>query len=293
MSPGKTRPEPSDDIVEAVVVKTLAELSRHATQWSTRSMAVGMSQSAISGSWRAFALKPHPVDSLKLSTDPQFIEKVRDVVGLYVNPPQAALVLCVDEKTQVQALDLTAPALSMGPGVPARQTHDYVGGDTTNLSAALDVASGKMIAEMAERYRADEFHRFLNLIDRSAPAELDVYVIVDNSSTHKTPEVHTWLVRHPRYHQHFTPAYSSWLNLVERWFAELTNKWLRRAAHRSTNEMEAAIGSWVTTWNEDPQALRMAQDRRRDPGDARCLFISAALTQDTSASSHLVCSRGA
>jgi transposase len=253
------RPGPArtitDDVVEAVIVKTLEELPRDATHWSTRSLAaeMGMSQSAISRIWRAFGLKPHLVDSFKLSNDPQFIEKVRDVVGLYLNPPEAALVLCVDEKTQVQALDRTSPTFPMRPGVPARQTHDYVRNGTTNLYAALDVASGKVIADMTERHRADEFRRFLNLINRSVPAELDVHVIVDNSSTHKTPGIHRWLVRHPRFHLHFTPTYSSWLNLVERWFAELTNKWLRRGTHRSTKELEAAISAWIANWNEGPK----------------------------------------
>ena len=253
------RPGPArtitDDMVEAVVVKTLEELPRDATHWSTRSLAseMGMSQSAISRIWRAFGLKPHLVDSFKLSNDPQFIDKVRDVVGLYLNPPEAALVLCVDEKTQVQALDRTAPTFPVRPGVPQRQTHDYVRHGTTNLYAALDVASGQVIADMTERHRADEFRRFLNLINRSVPDGLDVHVVVDNSSTHKTPEIHRWLVRHPRFHLHFTPTYSSWLNLVERWFAELTNKWLRRGTHRSTKELEAAISSWVATWNEDPK----------------------------------------
>jgi transposase len=253
------RPGPArtitDDMVEAVIVRTLEGLPSDATHWSTRSLAseMGMSQSAISRIWRAFGLKPHLVDSFKLSTDPQFIEKVRDVVGLYLNPPEAALVLCADEKTQVQALDRTAPTFPMRPGVPARQTHDYVRNGTTNLYAALDVASGKVIADMTERHRADEFRRFLNLINRSVPQDLDIHVIVDNSSTHKTPEIHRWLVRHPRFHLHFTPTYSSWLNLVERWFAELTNKWLRRGTHRSTKELEAAISSWVASWNEDPK----------------------------------------
>ncbi len=253
------RPGPArtitDGRVEAVIVRTLEGLPSDATHWSTRSLAseMGMSQSAISRIWRAFGLKPHLVDSFKLSTDPQFIEKVRDVVGLYLNPPEAALVLCADEKTQVQALDRTAPTFPMRPGVPARQTHDYVRNGTTNLYAALDVASGKVIADMTERHRADEFRRFLNLINRSVPQDLDIHVIVDNSSTHKTPEIHRWLVRHPRFHLHFTPTYSSWLNLVERWFAELTNKWLRRGTHRSTKELEAAISSWVASWNEDPK----------------------------------------
>jgi transposase len=244
-----------DDDVEALVVKTLEETPADATHWSTRSMAkaTGMSQSAVSRIWRAFGLKPHLVDTFKLSPDPLFVEKVRDVVGLYINPPEGALVLCVDEKSQIQALDRTAPVLPLRPGLPERRTHDYVRGGTTNLYAALDVASGHVITDMTERHRATEFRQFLNLINRSVPEELDVHLIVDNVSTHKTPEIHRWLVRHPRFHLHFTPTYSSWINLIERWFAELTNKWLRRGTHRSTKELEASITHWVDTWNEDPR----------------------------------------
>jgi len=244
----------TDDDVERLVVKTLEETPRDATHWSTRSMAkaTGMSQSAVSRIWRAFGLKPHLVDSFKLSPDPQFIEKVRDVVGLYLNPPEGALVLCVDEKSQIQALDRTAPILPLRPGLPERATHDYKRNGTTNLYAALDIASGKVITDMTERHRALEFRRFLNLINRSVPDELDVHVVVDNSSTHKTPEIHRWLLRHPRFTLHFTPTYSSWMNLVERWFAELTNKWLRRGTHRSTKELEASINHWIDVWNDDP-----------------------------------------
>jgi len=245
----------SDDDVEALIVKTLEETPLDATHWSTRSMAdaTGMSQSAVSRIWRAFGLKPHLVETFKLSPDPLFVEKVRDVVGLYINPPEGALVLCVDEKSQIQALDRTAPVLPLRPGLPERRTHDYVRGGTTNLYAALDVASGHVIADMTERHRAQEFRRFLNLINRSVPEELDVHLVVDNVSTHKTPEIHRWLLRHPRFHLHFTPTYSSWMNLVERWFAELTNKWLRRGTHRSTKELEAAIGDWIDRWNEEPK----------------------------------------
>jgi len=244
-----------DDDVEAVIVKTLEETPVDATHWSTRSMAhaTGMSQSTISRMWRAFGLKPHLVESFKLSPDPLFVEKVRDVVGLYLNPPDAAVVLCVDEKSQIQALDRSAPILPLRPGLPERATHDYRRHGTTNLYAALDVVSGNVIADLSARHRAIEFRKFLNLINRSVPADLDVHVIVDNSSTHKTPEIHRWLLRHPRFELHFTPTYSSWLNLVERWFAELTQKWLRRGTHRSTKELEAAILDWTDNWNDNPR----------------------------------------
>jgi transposase len=212
-----------------------------------------MSQTAVSKIWRAFGLKPHRVEDFKLSPDPLFIDKVRDVVGLYLNPPEAAVVLCVDEKTQVQALDRSAPILPLLPGTPARQTHDYKRNGTTNVYAALDVASGQVIADLAPRHRAEEFRRFLNLIDKNVPDHLDVHVIVDNRSTHKTPSIQRWLVRHPRFTLHFTPTYSSWLNLVERWFAELTTKWLKRSAHRSVKELVASIRTWITNWNDDPK----------------------------------------
>jgi transposase len=245
----------TDDAVERVIVKTLEETPRDATHWSTRSMAQasGMSQSAVSGIWRAFGLKPHLVDSFKLSPDPQFIDKVRDIVGLYLNPPDAAVVLCVDEKSQIQALDRTAPILPLIPGTPERRTHDYKRHGTTNLFAALDVASGQVIADVTPRHRADEFRRFLNLIDKSVPDGLAVHVIVDNNATHKTPTIQRWLLRHPRFTLHFTPTYSSWLNLVERWFAELTNRWLRRGTHRSVRELVASIRTWINMWNDDPK----------------------------------------
>jgi len=245
----------SDDDVERVIVKTLEEAPRDATHWSTRSMAAatGLSQTAVSRIWRAFALKPQLAESFRLSSDPLFIEKVRDIVGLYLNPPEAAVVLCVDEKSQIQALERSAPILPLLPTTPARATHDYHRHGTTNLYAALNMASGKVIADLTARHRAAEFRRFLNLIERSVPAELAVHVIVDNSSTHKTPSIHRWLLRHPRFHLHFTPTYASWLNLVERWFAELTERWLRRGSHRSTTELVASIRSWITDWNDHPR----------------------------------------
>ena len=252
--PGKPR-SIGDEDVERVIVKTLEEQPANATHWSTRSMAAatGMSQSAVSRIWRVFALKPHQSEAFKLSPDPQFIDKVRDVVGLYLNPPEAAVVLCVDEKSQIQALDRAAPVLPLMPGVPARQTHDYVRNGTTNLYAALDLASGQVLAEMTPRHRAEEFRRFLNLIDASVPAHLDVHVVLDNSSTHKTPSIQRWLVRHPRFTFRFTPTYSSWLNLVERWFAELTTKWIKRGAHRSVRDLVASIRTWISNWNDDPK----------------------------------------
>jgi transposase len=252
--PGKPR-SITDGDVERVIVKTLEEQPKDATHWSTRSMAAatGMSQSAVSRIWRAFGLKPHQREAFKLSPDPQFIDKVRDIVGLYLNPPEAAIVLCVDEKAQIQALDRSAPVLPLMPGVPQRASHDYIRNGTTNLYAALDVASGKVLAEMTPRHRAEEFRRFLNLIDKSVPAQLQVHVVCDNSSTHKTPSIQRWLVRHPRFTLHFTPTYSSWLNLVERWFAELTTKWIKRGSHRSVRELVASIRTWITNWNDDPK----------------------------------------
>ncbi|HEX5247718.1 MAG TPA: IS630 family transposase [Gaiellaceae bacterium] len=252
--PGKPR-SISDADVERVIVKTLEEQPKDATHWSTRSMAAatGMSQSAVSRIWRAFGLKPHRSESFKLSPDPQFVDKVRDIVGLYLNPPEAAVVLCVDEKSQIQALDRSAPVLPLMPGVAQRRSHDYVRYGTTNLYAALDVASGQVINEMTPRHRAEEFRRFLNLIDSSVPEGLDVHVVLDNSSTHKAPTIQRWLVRHPRFTLHFTPTYSSWLNLVERWFAELTTKWIKRGSHRSVRDLVASIRTWITNWNDDPK----------------------------------------
>jgi transposase len=200
-------------------------------------------------------LKPHLVQTWKLSTDPQFIDKVRDIVGLYLDPPEAALVLCVDDKRQIQALDRTAPSLPTLPTTPARRSHDSVRNGTTSLFAGLDVASGKVISATHRRHRHQEFLKFLRAIDAAVPAQLDAHLICDNYGTHKTPEIKRWLVRHPRFHLHLTPTYSSWLNLVERWFAELTTRKLRRSAHRSVAELEADLRAWIAAWNEDRSRL--------------------------------------
>jgi transposase len=244
-----------DEQVEAVITRTLETTPKDATHWSTRSLAaeLGMSQSAVSRIWRAFGLQPHRQDSWKLSKDPQFIDKVRDVVGLYLDPPEAAVVLCVDEKSQIQALDRTAPIFPMMPGTPARATHDYKRAGTSSLYAALDIASGKVIGSLHARHRAIEFKKFLQSIDREVPDELDVHVVLDNASTHKTPAVKRWLAGHPRFVLHFTPTSSSWLNLVERWFGELTTKKLQRGTHRSVRELNADIRAWIDTWNDNPR----------------------------------------
>jgi transposase len=246
-----------DADVERVIVKTLESKPRDATHWSTRSMAqaTGLSQSTISRIWRAFALQPHRSETFKLSTDPLFVDKVRDVVGLYLNPPEQALVLAVDEKSQIQALDRSQPLLPMRPGQAERRTHDYVRHGTTSLFAALDVASGRVIGQLHRRHRSVEFCKFLDTIDANVPAALDVHLILDNYGTHKTPRIQRWLLRHPRFHLHFTPTGASWLNLVERWFALLTQKQIKRAAHRSTRELEAAIREYLAVYNEEPKAF--------------------------------------
>ncbi|WP_331737037.1 IS630 family transposase [Streptomyces sp. NBC_00211] len=245
----------TDADVERVIVKTLEETPKDATHWSTRSMAAatGMSQSAISRIWRAFALQPHRAETFKLSKDPLFIDKVRDVVGLYLDPPERALVLCVDEKSQIQALDRSQPVLPMMPGVPERRSHDYVRAGTTTLFAALDTATGKVIGSLHRRHRAVEFKKFLLKLDKEVPAGLEIHLILDNYITHKVPAVKKWLAAHPRFHLHFTPTGSSWLNLVERWFAELTTKKLRRGVHRSVQALERDIRTWLTDWNEHPR----------------------------------------
>jgi len=245
----------SDAEVEAVIVRTLEDKPTDATHWSTRDLAkkVGMSPSSVGRIWQAFGLKPWLTDTFKLSEDPQFVDKVRDVVGLYMNPPEHAVVMCVDEKTSIQALDRTQPSLPMRPGQVERRTHDYKRNGVTDLFAALNLATGQVVHQTGPKHRAVEFRTFLDAIDDAVPEGLDVHVVLDNSSTHKTPAIHTWLLKHPRFQFHFTPTSSSWLNLVERWFAELTRKLLQRSAHRSVAALTADLNDWVTQWNQDPK----------------------------------------
>ncbi len=244
-----------DADVEAVVVRTLEETPPDATHWSTRDLAAksGISASSVGRIWKAFGLKPWLTDGFKLSSDPQFVDKVRDVVGLYMNPPTHAVVLCVDEKTSIQALDRTQPSLPMRPGQVERRTHDYKRHGVTDLFAALNVATGQVLHQTRPKHRAIEFRQFLDTIDANVPDDLAVHVVLDNASTHKTPAIHKWLLAHPRFTLHFTPTSSSWLNLVERWFAELTRKKLQRSAHRSIKELTADLDAWVAAWNEDPK----------------------------------------
>lgn len=252
--PGAPR-QITDAHVERVLTLTLESTPQNATHWSTRSLArkCGMSQSAVSRIWRALALQPHRSETFKLSRDPLFVEKVRDIVGLYLHPPDRALVLCVDEKAQIQALDRTQPLLPMRPGQVERRTHDYERHGTTSWFAALDLASGRVIGECHRRHRGVEFRKFLDTVDEAVPAPLDVHLILDNYGTHKTPLIRRWLARHPRYHLHFTPTSASWLNLVERWFATLTERQLRRGVHRSTRELETALKRYVAVHNQEPK----------------------------------------
>jgi transposase len=252
--PGAPR-QITDEQVEKVIVATLEATPVNATHWSRASMAAqsGLSKSTVGRVWKAFGLKPHLVDTFKLSNDPQFIDKVRDVVGLYLDPPEKALVLAVDEKSQIQALDRSAPVLPMMPGMPERRTHDYLRNGITTLFAALDVATGEVIGSIHRRHRAIEFKKFLTKLDRQVPPDLDVHLICDNYGTHKHPSIRQWLAAHPRFHMHFTPTYSSWLNQVERWFGLLTDQRLRRGVHRSIHALENDIRAWIQQWNADPK----------------------------------------
>jgi len=245
----------SDEQVERVVVRTLETKPKDATHWSTRSLAKasGLSRSSVHRIWQAFGLRPHRFGSFKLSTDPLLIEKIRDIVGLYLDPPDRALVLSVDEKPQIQALDRSQPVLPMRPGQIERRTHDYVRHGTTSLFAALNVKTGKIIAEQHRRHRSIEFRKFLDTIDGNVPATFDVHLVLDNYGTHKTPRIKRWLLAHPRFHLHFTPTGASWINQVERFFADLTNQQLRRGSHRSTLELQRAIRQYIDTRNRHPK----------------------------------------
>src|SRR6266566_6453713 len=245
----------TDEQVEAVVVATLEETPKNATHLSRASMAKrsGLSKSTIGRIWRTLELKPHRADTFKLSADPLFVEKVYDVVGLYLNPPESAVVLCVDEKSQVQALARSRPVLPMMPGMPERRTHDYVRHGVTSLFAAFNIADGTVISAIHRRHRAVEFRKFLTTIDAQVPDHLDVHLVCDNYGTHKTPAVKAWLARHPRFHVHFTPTSSSWVNQVERWFGFITDQLIRRGSHTSVQALEADIRGWVKNWNDDPR----------------------------------------
>jgi len=243
-----------DDVIEAIVVETLETAPENATHWSTRDLAAkhGISHQTVAEIWRAFGLKPWRQDSFKVSPDPELVEKIRDLVALYMNPPVAAAVFAVDEKPQIQALDRTAPTLPMLPTTPQRATHDYERNGTCDLFAALNMATGSVITDIRKSHTSADFIAFLNKVNRQVPKDLDVHVILDNLSTHKTPAVHAWLLRHRRFHFHFTPTYGSWMNMVERWFSALTTKKLQRSAHRSVKELAADIEAWVANWNENP-----------------------------------------
>jgi transposase len=252
--PGTPR-KVSDADVEKVLTTTLESMPRDATHWSTRSLAqeCGFSRSTVSRIWRAFGLKPHRCETFKLSKDPLFIDKVRDIVGLYLDPPDRTMVLCVDEKSQIQALDRTQPMLPMRPGQAERRSHDYKRHGTTSLFAALDVKTGTIIGEVHRRHRSVEFRKFLDTIDQNVPASLEVHLIMDNYGTHKTAIIRNWLAKRPRFHVHFTPTSASWINLVERWFATLTEKQIRRGVHRSVRELETAIKNYLAVSNASPK----------------------------------------
>ena len=247
-----------DERIEATIVRTLESLPPGATHWSSRGMAraSGLSVSTVQRVWRAFGLQPHRMETFKLSTDPNFVAKVRDIVGLYVSPPAHALVLCLDEKSQIQALDRSQPMLPMRPGQVARRTHDYTRHGTTSLFAALDIATGRVIGKCFPRHRAAEFRRFLDEIEAAVPRDLDVHLVMDNYATHKTPLIRDWLARRPRWHIHLTPTSSSWLNQVERFFALLTERQIKRGVHRSVGALHAAIQAFIDQHNSEPKPFR-------------------------------------
>jgi transposase len=252
--PGSPR-KINDEQIEQIIIQTLESTPRGQTHWSTRELAkvTGLSHSTVSRIWRAFGLQPHRVETFKLSPDPLLIDKVRDIVGLYMNPPDKALVFCVDEKSQIQALDRTQPMLPMRPGQVERRTHDYKRNGTTSLFAALELKTSRVIGQLHRRHRSQEFRKFLDTIEANVPTDIDVHIVMDNYGTHKTAMIRNWFAKRPRFHVHFTPTYGSWINLVERWFAEITNKRIRRGIFRSVKELEAAIREYIDTHNEDPK----------------------------------------
>jgi transposase len=279
-----------DARIEAVIVRTLETVPADATHWSSRSMAraSGLSVSTVQRIWRAFGLQPHRLETFKLSTDPDFVGKVRDVVGLYVSPPEHAIVLCVDEKSQIQALDRSQPVLPMRPGQPARRSHDYKRHGTTSLFAALDVATGRVIGQCFPRHRASEFRKFLDEIEAVVPGNLDVHLVMDNYATHKTPLIRNWLAKRPRWHVHLTPTSSSWLNQVERFFATLTDKKIRRSIHKSVNALRADITSFIARHNAEPKPFRWTKsaDDILASIERFCRFNSPAKIPRTSGSGH-------
>lgn len=255
-APRSGKPRTIEDAkVEEVITRTLESTPKDATHWSTRSMAreTGLSRATVSRIWRAFGLQPHRQETFKLSTDPLFVEKTRDIVGLYLNPPLKAMVLCVDEKSQIQALDRTQPILPLAPGIPERRTHDYMRHGTTTLFAALDIATGEVIGRLHRRHRSNEFLKFLRTVHANTPEDLDIHLVMDNYGTHKTQAVRRWYARHPRFHIHFTPTSASWLNQVERFFATLTQRQIRRGTHRSTRQLEKAIRDYLEHYNKNPR----------------------------------------
>jgi len=277
--PGR-KPRLSTEKIKAVVEATLHSTPANATHWSTRSMAraQGLSEASVRRIWRQHNLKPHLIETFKLSRDQRFVEKLQDVVGLYLNPPDKALVLCVDEKSQIQALDRTQPLLPLRPGIPARQTHDYKRNGTTTLFAALSMLDGRVIGDCMPRHRHQEFIRFLKRIDAETPQEVDLHLIVDNYGTHKHPRVTAWIQRHPRFHLHFTPTSCSWLNLVERWFREITDKRIRRGTFRNVRALIAAIQQYLDNHNQNPQVFVWSASVERILGKiAKCKEVSDAL----------------
>lgn len=278
--PGQPR-KITDAKVEEVLAMTLERRPKEATHWSTRLMAkaTGLNQTAIARIWHAFGLQPHRAETFKLSTDPLFIDKVRDIVGLYLAPPTRAVVLCVDEKSQIQALDRTQPLLPLSFGVAERRSHDYVRHGTTTLFAALDLATGKVIGELHRRHRSSEFLKFLRTVNQNVPSALDIHLVMDNYGTHKSPTVKAWFARHPRFHLHFTPTSGSWLNLVERWFGLLTQRQIKRGSHRSTLELENAIRHYLDIHNQHPQPFvwHKTADEIIDSVGRFCTRINASL----------------